>query len=156
MPDAGGAGSPVSDPGLPIAVVDIDGVLADASHRQHYLDARPRDWDGFFEAVGGDVPITDGVRLVVELSEDHEVVLLSGRPEVTRQETLTWLDRTGVPYSRLLLRRDSDRRPAPAMKAAALARLGPPGRIAVVVDDDHAVIERVTAMGYRGRLFGTH
>jgi hypothetical protein len=42
------------------------------------------------------------------------------------------------------------------MKASVLARLGPPGRIAVVVDDDDAVIERLAAMGYRGRLFGLH
>lgn len=140
----------------PIAVVDIDGVLADATHRQHHLETRPRDWDAFFAAVGGDAPIAEGVSLAVELAEDHDVVLLSGRPEATRAETLAWLQRSEVPFSRLLLRRDTDRRPAPAMKAAALARLGPPGRIAVVVDDDAAVIERVTAMGYRGRLFGLH
>jgi hypothetical protein len=146
----------VSVPALPIAVVDIDGVLADASHRQHHLDSRPRDWDAFFAAVGGDAPIAEGVSLVLELAEDHEVVLLSGRPESTREETLAWLRRVGVPFSRLLLRRDSDRRPAPAMKAAVLGRLGSPSGIAVVVDDDAAVIERVTAMGYRGRLFGLH
>lgn len=146
----------MNDPALLIAVVDIDGVLADAAHRQHHLDARPRDWDAFFAGVGGDAPIAEGVTLVRELAGDHEVVLLSGRPESTREETLAWLKRNGVPFSRLLLRREHDHRPAPAMKASVLARLGPPGRIAVVVDDDDAVIERLAAMGYRGRLFGLH
>ena len=35
-------------------IVDIDGVLADAGHRQHFLDPPWRDWDGFFSECDGD------------------------------------------------------------------------------------------------------
>lgn len=140
----------------PIAVVDIDGVLADAAHRQHHLDARPRDWDAFFAEVGGDAPIPAGVALVQELAADHEVVLLSGRPERARRDTEAWLAATGVPYDRLILRRDADRRPAPSMKASALARLGGPQVVVLVVDDDPDVIDRIMSLGYPGRLFVLH
>lgn len=139
-----------------IAVVDIDGVLADPSHRQHHLDARPRDWDAFFAEVSGDVPIPEGISMLACLAVDHEIVLLSGRPERTRTDTVGWLERAAVPFDRLVLRRDSDRRPAGIMKAAALTRIGSPATVAVVVDDDADVIERVTGLGYRGRIFGLH
>ncbi len=46
VPSAGGAGHPV------IAVFDIDGVLADATHRQHHVAGRPKDWDAFFARRG--------------------------------------------------------------------------------------------------------
>ncbi len=55
VPSPRGAGLDV------IAVVDIDGVLADATHRQHHLEGRPKDWDAFFAAVGEDPPIPRGI-----------------------------------------------------------------------------------------------
>ena len=70
-----------------IAVFDIDGVLADATHRQHYLQSRPKDWQGFFRAVGDDGPIARGIDLVREAGREGPVVLLSGRPESTRAAT---------------------------------------------------------------------
>ena len=41
----------------PIVVCDIDGVLSDASARQHFLQRRPKDWDAFFAGCGADPPI---------------------------------------------------------------------------------------------------
>ncbi|MDP1878220.1 MAG: hypothetical protein Q8M17_11755, partial [Actinomycetota bacterium] len=64
-----------------IAIFDIDGVLADARHREHHLDSRPRDWDRFFAEVSSDAPIDQGLRLLLEASAEHSVILLSGRPE---------------------------------------------------------------------------
>lgn len=140
----------------PIAVVDIDGVLADAGHRQRHLDARPRDWDAFFAEVGSDAPIPSGLALVHELSAGHEVVLLTGRPERARADTEAWLAANGVPYARLIMRREADRRPAATMKASALGRLGGAALVVVVVDDDPGVIDHVRFLGYEGRLFPLH
>ena len=36
----------------PAIVFDMDGVLSDASGRQHYLDGPFRDWEAFFAACG--------------------------------------------------------------------------------------------------------
>ena len=38
----------------PAVIFDIDGVLADASGRQHHLAGLRRDWDAFFAACGED------------------------------------------------------------------------------------------------------
>ena len=34
-----------------VAVLDIDGVLADVSHRLGHVQRRPKDWDAFFAAA---------------------------------------------------------------------------------------------------------
>ena len=136
-----------------IAVVDIDGVLADAGHRQHFLDGRPKDWPAFFAAVGADSVLTEGLDLVARLAVDHDIVLLSGRPERTRSATETWLRTHGIRYARLVLRPDVDRRPARRFKGQALRRLGTPEEVAVVVDDDPTVVEEITRIGYRAMLF---
>lgn len=136
-----------------IAVVDIDGVLADASHRQHHVAGRPKDWDAFFAAVGDDPLIENGRALVAGLAQEHEVVLLSGRPERTRADTEAWLQRHGIEVSRLVLRPDRDRRPAARAKAELIRGVGSPEEVAVVVDDDASVVESLTSLGYRTQLF---
>ena len=136
-----------------MAVFDIDGVLADASHRQHFVESRPKDWDAFFAAVGEDPVIEAGRARVIEVSDEHEVVVVSGRPERTRAATEAWLEAAGMGRPRVILRPDHDRRPAADLKAELLTGLAAPGDIWVVVDDDITVVERVTALGYRAELF---
>src|SRR5262245_49979 len=41
----------------PAVLVDIDGVVADAGHRLHLVERRPRDWDAFFAAAADDPPL---------------------------------------------------------------------------------------------------
>ena len=55
-----------TDPRVPGSAVifDIDGVLADAAGRQHYLDWG--DWKSFFDAVGDD-PIIEEIERLLEL-----------------------------------------------------------------------------------------
>jgi len=147
MPAPGGAGSPV------IAVFDIDGVLADASHREHHVTGTPRNWDAFFDAVGSDTVIEEGRRRLLEEAAEHEVVLLSGRPERCRAETVAWLARNGIVAPTLMLRPDSDRRPAAAFKASVILSIGKPDKIAVIIDDDDRVLARLAGMGYHTEPF---
>ena len=136
-----------------IVVFDIDGVLADATHRQHYVSAKPKDWDSFFADVGADSVIERGRELLERESPDCEVVLLSGRPERTRADTEVWLERHGFIYSRLLLRSDADRRKAAQFKVDIVQRLGAPAQITVIVDDDATVTAALAALGYRTETF---
>ena len=48
------AGSPTVPDSRPIAVFDIDGVLADVRHRLHHLQCRPQRWEAFFTAADRD------------------------------------------------------------------------------------------------------
>lgn len=135
-----------------IVVFDIDGVLADATHRQHHLTGRPKDWDAFFAEVSGDPLLPSGRSLLGQLREGHEVVLLSGRPERTRLDTEAWLARHGIEFSRLVLRADDDHRPAARLKGELIRQVGSPGEILVVVDDDPSVVDLLLRAGYRTRL----
>jgi phosphoglycolate phosphatase-like HAD superfamily hydrolase len=136
-----------------IAIFDIDGVLADATHRQHHVQGRPKDWNAFFAAVGEDPVLEHGRARLRTLAAEHDVVLLSGRPESTRADTVDWLERHGITASQLVLRADADHRPAADLKAELVTRIGSPDTVLIVVDDDPSIVERLAGMGYATELF---
>jgi hypothetical protein len=129
-----------------LAVVDIDGVVADVRHRLHHL-APPRSWSRFFAAAADDPLLPEGARLVADLAGEHEIVWLSGRPRWLSAVTTQWLAGHGLPGTELHLRPDHDRRPARLYKLDALGRLRPRG-IAAVIDDDRLVVDAAVAAGY--------
>ena len=133
----------------PLAVFDIDGVLADVRHRLHHVERRPKNWDAFFSAAVDDPPLQEGVALAQESAEDCEVVYVTGRPERCRADTLSWFAAHGLPAGRLSMRSDTDRRPARFAKPALLRRLARDRVVAVVVDDDLQVCDAYEAAGFR-------
>ncbi|HVE98877.1 MAG TPA: hypothetical protein VNA12_06835 [Mycobacteriales bacterium] len=132
----------------PLAVVDIDGVVADVTHRLHHLSARPKNWGEFFAAAVDDPPLEEGVRRVRVLQVDHDVVYLTGRPEWLRADTERWLEANGILGSALHMRRRGDRRPARQTKAELLRRLAAGRTVAVVLDDDPEVVSALEADGW--------
>jgi hypothetical protein len=130
------------------AVLDIDGVLADVRHRLHHLERRPKDWDSFFADAPNDPLLQQGLDTAIELTGDHEVIYLTGRPERCRADTEQWLNRFRFPAGRLIMRRNTDRRPARLTKVQELNRLGRQGRVVVLVDDDERVVESARSAGY--------
>lgn len=136
-----------------IVVFDIDGVLADGRHREHFLATRPKDWVSFFALLRDDGPIERGIERLRGMRAARECVLVSGRPERTRAATLTWLADHGVEALPVHLRPDNDYRPAPQFKADVLAGLGGPDAVALVIDDDARVVSALEAAGYRVEHF---
>ncbi|MCF3184292.1 hypothetical protein IPZ70_30775 [Streptomyces polychromogenes] len=136
-------------PRRPLAVFDIDNTLADTGHRQHFLEQRPRDWDGFFGAAPADPPLAPGVALAAESAADCEVVYLTGRPERCRADTADWLARHGLPEGRVWMRGDRDRRPARVTKLEVLQRIARGREVRVLVDDDQLVCQAARAAGFR-------
>jgi hypothetical protein len=123
-------------------------VVADARHRVHHLDSRPRDWDAFFEAAADDPPLAEGLERVLGLAVDHDIVWLTGRPESLRATTVAWFTRYSLPAGRLIMRRGQDRRPAKVVKRGELRRLSAGRTVAVVIDDDPAVVAALAADGW--------
>jgi len=138
----------VNEP-LAVAVLDIDGVLADVGHRLVHLQRRPKDWAAFFAAMADDPVLEPGRDLAVQLARDHPIVYLTGRPRRYTDVTRTWLTRHGLPEGHLLERRDGDRRPARIVKPAMLGALARQVPIHLVVDDDEAVCEAYRQAGHR-------
>jgi hypothetical protein len=138
----------MSSPQRMLAVVDIDGVLADVRHRLHHVRTPPKDWDAFFAAAPEDPLLEKGHETVTKLAEVFEIVYLSGRPERCRDDTVDWLRRHDLPEGRVLLRRPGDHRPARLVKVHALDRLSTDRSVAVLVDDDPLVLEAARKSGY--------
>lgn len=133
--------------GRPIAIVDIDGVVADVRHRLSHIEGRRKDWNAFFAAAADDAPHPEGIAIVQTLAAEHEIVYLTGRPESLRTVTETWLEANGL-GGRLMMRGASDRRPAAQMKLEVVQRLGRGRTIGMVVDDDTAVLAAMRYAGY--------
>jgi beta-phosphoglucomutase-like phosphatase (HAD superfamily) len=132
----------------PYAVLDIDGVLADASHRLHYLAPGRKNWDAFFAAAPKDPPLPEGVEVARTLAHDHDIAYVTGRPSRYRGDTLTWLQKHGLPPGLLIMRAAGDRRPAELAKLGAIRRLAGTRSVSVVVDDDPDVCAAVRQAGF--------
>jgi phosphoglycolate phosphatase-like HAD superfamily hydrolase len=127
--------------GEEIVIFDIDGTLADVSERIHHVRKKPKNWDAFFEGMAQDRAVRSIVRLCnLMFDSGFKVILCSGRNEEHRAETIEWLNKQGVRYHELLLRRDGDRRSDVAVKREILAGIDK-SRVLFVVEDRSRVVE---------------
>jgi len=142
------AGADTDPDARPLAVIDLDGVVADVRHRLHHISGSSKNWGAFFAGVGDDDVLAEGRAVLERLAGGHEIVYLTGRPERTRQATQDWLDGHELPRGRLIMRSDSDRRPARLLKPRLLRSLARDREVAVVVDDDDAVCAALREQGW--------
>ena len=111
----------------------MDGVLSNASARQHYLTGDGRkDWKGFFEACGNDTLIEEVARLIELLDRDLVVVLLTGRPVRVQPQTLDWLERHEPRWDVLVMR--------------------PPGNYSAALDFKRHTVQQLRDLGFDVRL----
>jgi len=62
-------------------IFDLDGTLADCSHRVHHVRHGKRDWNAFYAGIPDDPCVTEIRDLLYSLSQDNAVLLVSDRPE---------------------------------------------------------------------------
>lgn len=103
-----------------IILCDIDGTIADLKHRLHHIKDGNRNWDAFFAEVSEDGFFADVWRDVVRDADenDAQIIFLSGRSDVCREDTETWLwQHCGKDVDPVvLMRKDFDRRPDTEVK----------------------------------------
>lgn len=122
-------------------ICDIDGTLADISHRLHFVKKTcydcgnfhdgqncsaggvhdKKDWKSFFSEMINDTVRTDIRDIVLDYKEKgYSIIFVSGRPDNYRDETKYWLSNVafkntkfveGEDYATILMRRAGDRRP---------------------------------------------
>lgn len=129
------------EPG-PVAVVDIDGVLSDATRRQHYLEAPRRDWRSFFDACGED-PVIEEVKVLLDLLDPRlGIVLLTARPERVHHLTEAWLRRYRIRWDLLLMRPWGDYDQSRDFKHASVGELRAYGfELHLAIEDDRRNVE---------------
>lgn len=128
-------------------VFDLDGTLADISHRVHYVRNGRRDWDAFFKECVHD----RGVGHVIEtfhahLAAGHKVRIWSARSDVVRAETEQWLSDMGIdPCFLQHMRAAGDNTPDAALKRHWLNQERE--RPDLVYDDRQRVVDMWRAEG---------
>ncbi len=136
-------------PGRKFVIVDMDGTLADVTHRLHHIrGGRKKNWKRFFEAMDADPPNQVIADWVQNLVPDYDVVIVSGRPEEYGERTISWLRRHAIPFSHLLMRRSGDHRPDYIVKQEILDTL-PKEAVAFVIDDRSSVCQMWRRNGLR-------
>jgi phosphoglycolate phosphatase-like HAD superfamily hydrolase len=126
----------------PAVVFDMDGVLSDASSRQHYLELPTRDWEAFFAACGEDELVDEVARLLEVLDPSLRVVLLTARPSRVQTQTLGWLQRYGLRWDLLVMRAEGDFGSSRRYKRLAVGELRTYGfDLRLAFEDDRRNVE---------------
>jgi phosphoglycolate phosphatase-like HAD superfamily hydrolase len=129
----------------PVALFDLDGTLADNAHRQPLVTAGKKDWDAFFDAQIEDTPNAPIVTIYQALfvSDNIEIIIMTARPERYREVSETWLKMHEIPFRRIIMRADGDRRSDDVIKREMLADLRQEGINPIFAVDDRASVVRM-------------
>jgi len=156
---------------------DLDGTLADLTHRLHYIKNPLRNdnsdeiiekgpefikkhqnwkpnWDRFFEEVDKDTPIQWVIDLLDIVRRKGAVLILSGRSGITETKTREWLKRYNILYDYLIMRPVKNHKPDYLLKKWMLEDflrdflLDKDFQVQFIVDDRSSVIKMWRENGY--------
>ena len=118
-----------------VFLIDLDGVLADWSHRLPLIQQEPEDREAFYAAMANDPVIPAGCVLFNMLVTQAQIIghaisagnvtgaevpfvdIITCRPERTRDTTMVWFEANGLLAPRRMhMREDLDTRPHSVIK----------------------------------------
>jgi phosphoglycolate phosphatase-like HAD superfamily hydrolase len=147
-----------------IYIFDIDGTLADISHRLHFIDATAtsfvkedespkKDWDAFFNAAEDDTPIFEIITIARALVKaGHTLIYSTGRRESSRMITVNWFNKYRVPMGIIYMRKNDDHREDNVVKSEIFDQIlvdYSGGVIGGIFEDRQQVVDMYRARGYR-------
>ena len=101
-------------------IFDIDGTLADCSHRLHHirdvvngkkLPSKKQDWDAFNADMKFDIPFDDVLRMnAMCVSLGYNICLMTGRKFAYLSETTKWMHDYGIGFDQIYMRSSNDHR----------------------------------------------
>lgn len=123
-------------------IFDIDGTLADLSHRLHHIQKEPKDWDAFFAGCPDDAPLGHVCQLAADLmANGRRLVFVSGRSDAVREDTIRWLRKhTGVGLVALYMRAAGDHRPDNKVKIELLEKIRADGWEPIMAFEDRTQV----------------
>lgn len=134
-----------------VVIVDYDGTLSDGSHRLHLLPTKDlhltESWSEFNQAAKFDAPISNTIAVVNGLwVSGFAVVVLTGRSDEVYSESVYWLNKYGVHYDYLIMRRHDDNRKDTIIKEEVLRAIGLEN-IVCAFDDSPSVVPFMRSLG---------
>lgn len=105
-----------------IIILDLDGTVADCTHRLYYIEGENRDYNSFFDSMVDDEPIHPIIDLVrtLALSQEYLIIAVTGRPITHLRQTHLWLTENFIPYHAIFMRPADDYRKDTVIKKEIL------------------------------------
>lgn len=145
-------------------IFDLDGTLADISHRLKYIKIPDHDgiteneidkiadfipdWDKFNGECYKDVPKSEIVELLKMCHKyGKSIAIFTGRMETTKERTIEWLRRNGISYDLLEMRKSKDYRSDVDVKNEMFEKHFEKEQIWFVVDDRDKVVDLWRKLG---------
>lgn len=143
---------------MKLVIFDLDGTLADIEERRQLaMKSGKMNWDIFFDPnnIKLDKPIQSIIYLYNKMIKDNEVdvMIFSGRSEITRQATLRWFKHHEIPYPQALkMRQEEDYTPDEELKKEWLHKIMDNFGLTIkdiifVVDDRSKVVKMWRELG---------
>ncbi len=131
-------------------IVDLDGTIADCSHRLHHIEMKPKNWKAFNQGYRLDTLIRPVFNVIKGIQNKHNIVIMTGREgsDQGKSDTLEWLNSHGIHYRHdtranteivyheFVMREKGDYRPDYEMKLGALDKLIEMGYNPTIAFDD--------------------
>jgi len=135
-------------------VVDLDGTVADCSHRLVHIEGLgKKDWPRFHRECKNDKPIHKMIFLIAALQiadKDLNVIFCTGRPESSREESEKWITKyMGIVNPVVLMRPEENYREDKIVKPNQLLSAGyTPDKVWFILEDRAKVVKAWRAHGY--------
>lgn len=127
-------------------VFDLDDTLADTRHRHHILGSgdystEQEMWDAFFKECDKDLPKLEIIEVLNSMAKSgHEIEIWTGRSDIVREQTETWLSKhlnDDLGLIRLRMRKQGDHRRDIDVKSDFMQESQTPD---LVFDDRNSVV----------------
>lgn len=138
-------------------ICDLDGTIALNKHRQYLVNnenfqsGQKKDWTEFTARSSFDLPNWPVINILQKFKDDRRIVILSGRANTVRDQTIDWLNYFYVPFDQLIMRsvddhrNDRDIKPEMLMTVTGLLHFD---EIDFFIDDRQSVVDRWREMGF--------
>lgn len=149
---------------MTIIAFDLDGTLADNTHRRHYVMGKKKDWDTYNSLMHLDKPNNQIVKLARCLLDESirhkiKIIILTARFESFREDTEDWLFMNGLEFSDtficylkgMYMRKDGDYRPDHIIKLELLEQAKKDLKdddVAFIVDSQDEAVKMWRDNGY--------
>ncbi len=123
-------------------VFDLDGTICDVRHRRQYVATKPRNWDAWNAGLVNDTPNVSVQKVFQALRNDQdiELIIVSGRSDDYKEQTIKWLTDNEIFYDKIYMRKYKDHRDDAVVKGEIADEIEKTHQILGVFDDRQRVV----------------
>lgn len=120
---------------------DLDGTVANCSHRLHWIKNKPKNWKAFFTGIAFDMPIMPVIDIIKKLTvNNNRIIFCTGRPEDYRAESEKWINQHVMTDYKLYMRPFKDSRPDYIVKEELLSQMRIDGYNPLIAFEDRSSV----------------